>query len=141
MVTITVDDLLPFAPDIDEDKAAAMIDDALAMAALIAPCILADDFVNEAAAKAIIRRAILRWHDTGSGVVSAQAAGPFSQTVDTRQPASRSTFTGPEKDDLQRLCAPVAGRAFEVDLTPAGAAIPTSEYSMWSGPDQNTGYQ
>ena len=53
-VTITPADLAPFAT-IEEDKAEAMIADALALAALVAPCITSEDFTYDAAAKAIIK--------------------------------------------------------------------------------------
>lgn len=115
-VTITVDDLLPFAPDIDEAKAAAMIEDALALAAVIAPCILDPEFENPGAAKAILRGAVLRWNDSGSGAIVSQAAGPFSQTVDTSNPR-KSLFWPSEIEQLQKLCGPKAG-AFAIDTAP-----------------------
>jgi len=122
-VEITTDDLAAFA-EIDSAKAEAMIEDALAMAELVAPCILLEDFAYAGAAKAILRGAILRWHDSGSGVVSSQTAGPFAQVVDTRQ-ARRSMFWPSEIEQLQSLFR-VSGkvRAFEVDLCPPGAGIP-----------------
>ncbi|MBP2211089.1 hypothetical protein JOJ87_001433 [Rhodococcus ruber] len=117
-VAMTVDDLIPFAPTIDEAKAALMIEDAIATASVVAPCILEDTFVHEAAAKAIIRGAILRWNDSGNGAVVSQAAGPYSQTIDTRV-NRRSMFYPSEITDLQRLCqAYKRGRAFTVDTTP-----------------------
>lgn len=102
-VTITLDDLRVFAPDIDEAKAAAMIEDALALAAEVAPCILEDSFTKAAAAKAILRGAILRWNDSGTGAIVSQAAGPFSQTVDTSR-ERRSLFWPSEIEQLQKLC-------------------------------------
>ncbi|MFC9769463.1 hypothetical protein, partial [Rhodococcus jostii] len=102
-VEITFDDLSPFAPTLDEGKAQLMIDDAIATAAVVAPCILDEDFTQEAAAKAILRGAILRWHDAGNGAVVTQAAGPFSQALDTRQ-VRRAMFYPSEITDLQRLC-------------------------------------
>ena len=77
-VTLTVDDLIPFAPDIEPGKATAMIDDALALAAVVAPCILEDTFTAAGAAKAILRGAVLRWHDAGAGAIVSQSAGPFA---------------------------------------------------------------
>lgn len=119
-VAITVDDLLPFAPNIDEGKAEAMIEDALALAARVAPCILDPTFEHEGAARAILRGAILRWNDSGSGAVVSQAAGPFSQTIDTSQ-VRRSMFWPSEITDLQELCGkPLSSRAYSLD-TYAGA--------------------
>lgn len=101
-VTLEPSDLTPFA-SIDPVKAQAMIDDALAVAAIYAPCILADDFAFEAAAKAILRGAILRWHEAGSGATVTQTAGPFGQTIDTKQ-QRRSMFWPSEIDQLRDLC-------------------------------------
>lgn len=101
-VTITTADLEPFAT-IDPVKAEAMIDDALAMAVLIAPCIIDADFAHAGAAKAVIRGAILRWHDSGSGAYQQQQAGQFAVTMDTRQPR-RSLFWPTEIESLQKMC-------------------------------------
>lgn len=118
-VTITVDDLRPFAPDIDEAKALAMIDDALALAARVAPCILSADFEHGAAAKAVLRGALLRWNDTGTGAVTSQTAGPFSQTIDTRQ-QRRPLFWPSEIEQLQELCGgSESSGAFSLDTAPA----------------------
>lgn len=103
-VSLSIDDLTPFAPGISEEKAEAMITDALAMATLLAPCIAEDDFVYEDAAKAVIRGAILRWHDSGSGANASLTALGFSQSVDTRQPR-RTMFWPSEIEQLQKMCA------------------------------------
>lgn len=101
-VEISPADLEPFAT-IDEVKAQAMIDDALAMARLVAPCIDTAEFEHAGAAKAVIRGAILRWHDSGSGAVSQRTAGPFGETIDTRQ-TRRSMFWPSEIEQLQKMC-------------------------------------
>lgn len=128
---ITVDDLTPFAT-IDDAKAEAMIEDALAMAELVAPCIVDTEFAYTGAAKAILRGAILRWHDTGSGSATQQVVGPFQQNV-TPQPR-KSLFWPSEIEQLQSLCrATQVNRAYEVDLTPAGAGLP-AEWCGWDIP-------
>lgn len=118
---LTVDDLSPFAT-IDPVKAQAMIDDALAMAARAAPCILEDTFTGQAALKAILRGAVIRWNDSGSGAMQSQTAGPFGVTLDTRQ-QRRGMFWPSEIDALRDLCqgAETSG-AFSVDTTPTGSA-------------------
>jgi hypothetical protein len=118
-VTLSVDDLTPFAPDIDSGKAEVMIADALALAARVAPCIeTTDDESVTAAAKAIVRGAVLRWHASGDGAVQHISAGPFQQSIDTRQ-ARRSMFWPSEISDLQSLCDTGARRkAFMVDTLP-----------------------
>ncbi len=107
-------DLTPFAV-IDNGKAEAMIEDAEAMAVLVAPCITAENFGNMAAVRAILRGAILRWNDSGSGALQAQTAGPFGQTIDTRQ-ERRGMFWPSEIEQLQNLCADLAGGAYTLSL-------------------------
>lgn len=123
-------DLDPFA-DIDPAKAAAMIADAEAQAILAAPC-LADvddlDANQVAAVRAVLRGAILRWNDAGSGAYQQQTAGPFSVMMDTRQ-TRRSLFWPSEIEQLQSICTAVAGGAggaFSIDTAP-GCAIQHAE--------------
>lgn len=127
---LTPADLVPFA-DIPADKAQAMIDDALALAATVAPCILAFNFANAGAAKAIIRGAVLRWNDAGSGAFQQQTAGPFGASLDTRQPR-RAMFWPSEIEQLQALCRDSGqGKAFSIDTVPA----PVSSNDPASFPD------
>ena len=122
-VSITVADLTPFSPNIDEAKAQAMIDDALALAARVAPCINDDSFAYPEAAKAILRGAILRWDEAGTGALQAQTAGPFGQTIDTRQ-QRRGMFWPSEISDLIALCS----------------SSSTSYTTSLAGPDPGVGY-
>lgn len=118
-VTLERDDLAPFAT-IEEAKAQAMIDDALALAARIAPCILTEEFEHPAAAKAILRGAVLRWNDAGSGSVQYQMAGPYSQSIDTKQ-ERRGMFWPSEITELQQLCAEdQESQAFSIDTVAQG---------------------
>ena len=78
VIIITPSDLEPFAT-IDAVKAAAMIEDATAMAVRVAPCIASIDFTDGPAVKAILRGALLRWNDAGSGAIQAQTATPKSE--------------------------------------------------------------
>lgn len=96
-------DLTPFS-SIDENKAQAMIADAESMAVLVAPCINSDGFSNFGAVRAILRGAVLRWNDAGTGAIQAQTAGPFGQTIDTRQ-ERRGMFWPSDIEQLQNLCA------------------------------------
>ena len=122
-VSITVADLTPFSPNIDATKAQAMIDDALALAARVAPCINDDTFAYPEAAKAILRGAILRWDEAGTGALQAQTAGPFGQTLDTRQ-QRRGMFWPSEISDLTALCS----------------SSSTSYTTSLAGPDPGAGY-
>jgi len=114
---ITVEDLKPFA-QIDALKAQAMIDDALAMAVMVAPCLGNDDLepAKAAAAKAILRGAILRWDEAGTGALQSQTTGPFGQVIDTRQPR-RAMFWPSEITQLQAICKGSSG-AFSIDTVP-----------------------
>lgn len=119
-VDLTPDDLTPFA-SIDEEKAEAMIADALALAARVAPCL--DDADLDAgvaaAAKAILRGAILRWNDSGSGSYVQQRAGQFEVTTDNRQ-GRKSMFWPSEINELTALCSGTgtARKAYMVDMIP-----------------------
>jgi hypothetical protein len=110
-------DLAPFAT-IAEPKAVAMIEDAEAMAKLSAPCLrsladLTDD--QKAAAKAVLRGALLRWAESGNGGVTTKTAGPYSQTIDTSNPR-RNLFWPSEISQLQDICAAAdAGKAWSFD--------------------------
>jgi hypothetical protein len=112
-------DLAPFAT-IDAAKAVEMIEDALGMAELVAPCITKPGFAHRRAAKAILRGAILRWHEAGSGAAVTKNAGIYGQTVDTRQPR-KAMFFPSELDQLRKLCRTDDdnGGAFAIDLIPS----------------------
>ena len=107
-------DLAAFADDIPEAKALAMIADATAMANRVAPCLSDEAGLNlgqVGAVKAILRRAILRWHDVGSGAVTQVSSGPFQQSMDTSKAASKSLFWPSEVTDLQDICREVTNAA------------------------------
>lgn len=125
---LDAEDLEPFA-DIPVDKAAAMIEDAEAMALLAAPCIGSEGFAYGAAVKAILRGAVIRWNDAGSGALQAQQAGPFGQTLDTRQ-ERRGMFWPSEITSLQSLCADSQGGVYSVSL-----AGPDCENGYWAQPN------
>lgn len=72
--------------DIDAVKAAAMIEDAEALAINAAPSLLGDlNWWQKSAVKAVLRIAILRWNDAGSGALTQETIGPYSAAYDTRQ--------------------------------------------------------
>lgn len=125
-VTLTLDDLTDFA-DIPAGKAQKMIDSAVARAARVAPCILDDTLSvsNGEAAKGVIRDAILRWHDSGSGALSqrSQQAGAFGlqESYDTRQ-RRQSLFWPAEIEELEAICRDHTGAetsgVFSIDTAP-----------------------
>jgi hypothetical protein len=107
-VSISPDDLKPYRPDIPPDQAQAMIDDAMAYAAFIAPCILDPRFEYADAAEAIIKQAICDWYDTGTGSVTSQTAGPFGVTIDTRA-RKNGFFTEKQEEQLKAMCSAGSG--------------------------------
>lgn len=112
-VTLTyTEDLAPFVPDLDPGKAALMIEDALALAARAAPCIEESDFAEVAAAKAIIRGAILRWAEAGQGSGMQMLAGPYQMNVTPQQ--RRNLFWPSEINELSALCGTTAHKAFSI---------------------------
>jgi hypothetical protein len=127
MPYIDTSDLDPFAT-IDAVKASAMIADAEAQAILVAPCLSDADELDanqKAAVKAVLRGAVLRWNDTGSGALQAQTAGPFGVTLDTRQ-TRRSLFWPSEIEQLIKICNAVtggAGGAFSIDTAPGCSIV------------------
>ena len=125
---LTPADLAPFA-DIDEAKAAAMIEDVEARAAQAAPCITTPEFLADeprtGAVRAILRQAVLRWNDAGTGVFTQLGAGPYQASSDNRQ--ERKALLWPsEISDLRDICASFSGDtaagAFELDTLPAHRA-------------------
>lgn len=115
-VEISPDDLAPFAV-IEDTKAEAMISDALGMAILIAPCIAEEDFAYPDAAKAVIRGAVLRWNDAGSGAITTKQAGPYQQVIDSNT-RRNNLFWPSEISQLQSMCRDSSG-AFAVDTAPS----------------------
>jgi hypothetical protein len=120
---LTADDLALFAT-IDTDKAEQMIGDATALAVLAAPCIKdLTDADGIAAVRAIIRGAILRWNDTGTGAFASRSVGGVAESLDTRQ-VRRGMFWPSEIEQLRDVCGSLStGQAFDIDTvsTTAGA--------------------
>lgn len=123
MAFLSPSDLAAFA-SIDAAKAQAMIEDAEAMAVLAAPCITATGFANTAAVRAILRGAVLRWNEAGTGALQSQQAGSFGMTLDTRQ-ERRGMFWPSEIVQLQGLCVGAEGGTYSTSL---------------AGPDRGDGY-
>lgn len=120
------EDLAPFA-EIESAKATQMIEDAESLAALAASCITEDGFLADAfrtgAVKAILRGAVLRWEEAGSGATQTQVTGPFSET--TQHQARRGMFWPSEIEQLRNLCLAYRGGAegaFTVDTAPGRGA-------------------
>lgn len=133
---ITPAALVPFAT-IDEAKATEMIADAESMAILAAPCLpglttapegetpedAALRLAKLAAVKAILRGAILRWEDAGSGALQTtqEQTGPFGVQTTVAPQARKSMFWPSEIEQLQGICASgEKGKAYSLDTAPGG---------------------
>lgn len=128
MEFLTAQDLAPYA-EIDPVKAEAMIADATALAVLAAPCLDDDPTTltdaQQQAVKAILRGAIIRWNESGSGALQSESVLSYSYTQDTRQ-ARRSLFWPSEITQLQGICNAGGsddGGAFGIDTRTAGFGV------------------
>lgn len=139
-------DLSPFA-DIDAAKAGQMIADAEALAVLAAPCLADAEFVTgaggdvrRAAVVAILRGAVLRWHEAGAAgrVQRQQTAGPFtsSESFDNTQPR-RGMFWPSELAQLSQLCSEFTGstrgQAWSVDTAWSDREVHSPLCSLGAG--------
>ena len=102
-----------------------MVAGANAKAARVAPCLVsttpAPTADQTAEARVVLLGAVKRWADAGAGALSAQTAGPFSQTFDTRQRTGFNLWPS-EIADLQAICstaAPAKREAFSFDTAPS----------------------
>jgi hypothetical protein len=102
-----------------------MVAGANAKAKRIAPCFTSTDPVptedQYAEAALILVGAIRRWVDAGSGALQQQTAGPFSQTLDTRQRPGYNLWPS-EIEALQAICATEKSGAFSIDTAPDSSA-------------------
>jgi hypothetical protein len=120
-VVITVENLRARAPNIDEETAADLIKDAMGLAAFHAPCILDENFEHTDAAAALIKAAILRWYDQGSGGLSSLQADVFTASYDNRVPRYAGGFMRSEIEKLRQMCGR-GGGAYTIDIAPNAGA-------------------
>ncbi|MGA5542705.1 hypothetical protein ACPCIR_12705 [Mycobacterium sp. NPDC051198] len=121
-------DLVQFVPDIDMGKAQEMCADVLALAGLAAPCLDDEnlDPKKAAAAKAILRGAVLRWNEAGEGgrTQVVDRTGPFehSESFDNSTPRRSTRLWPTEITDLQAICAGDGGgrKAWGYDTAGSG---------------------
>ena len=115
-------DLAVFDPDIEEERAEAMIATVWARARTVAPCLASDDVELSPdqfeVVKGIVRDAVLRWSDVGTGVTKSRTAGDYAESYDAG--AGRSGLFRPDEiHELQNVCRAVrrpTQRAYSIDL-------------------------
>lgn len=104
--------------------AAMWIDGANARAARVAPCLAmgspgpTEEQIVEA--RLVLVGAIIRWSESGSGAVQTRAAGPYSETLDTRQRTGYNLWPS-EITQLQDICrSGEQEKAYAVDTVQSG---------------------
>lgn len=100
---------------VDDAELMLMVLGANSQALRVAPCLTDLTAVDEA--RLILYGAVKRWIEAGSGALQTQQAGPFSQTVDTRQRTGYALWPS-EITALQAICADSASAgAFSISLS------------------------
>lgn len=95
-----------------------LVDGANARALRIAPCLAEQGHqAARAEAKLILAGAVQRWAESGAGGIQQVTAGPFGQTLDTRQRTGFNLWPS-EIEVLQDLCRQDTGGAFGIDTAP-----------------------
>lgn len=91
-----------------EEMVETMVAGANARAARVAPCLVStdppptDDQLAEAVM--VLVGAVTRWAEAGAGALQSQSAGPFGQTIDTRQRTGYNLWPS-EIEGLQAICS------------------------------------
>lgn len=144
---ITYPDLQKFDAALDEAQADDMIATAWARAGQAAPCLRdAHDDTLDAEdleiVKDVLRSAILRWVERGSGAVVSRNAGEYGETL-ARIDDSGNLFRPGEIRDLKEVCGNVRkrGRASTIATLPtsAGGPTPTVHPVLTDTEDRHTG--
>lgn len=108
----------------------AMVAGANAKASRVAPCLTWNGTVADqpaptvdqlAEAKLVLIGAVKRWAEASSGALSAQQAGPFGVTLDTRQRTGYNLWPS-EIEGLQEICStgPTGRESFSLDTARFG---------------------
>lgn len=113
-----------------------MVAGANAKASRVAPCLTWDGSEESepepseaqlAEAKLVLIGAVKRWHESGSGAVQQQTAGPFGVSVDTRQQSRGYNLWPSEIVELQAICK-------SDDDSPGVFAVDTVADGGWHSP-------
>jgi hypothetical protein len=128
------DDLYGFV-DSDSDPAVLqqMINDATALAVVVAPCLADEEFLYRDAVKAILRGILSRWA-TGAGpstAISSTSAGPFITNFDNKS-ERRGALWPSEIQQLQSLCRAFGMSVGTTDMVPLEDEL---RQGFWNAPD------
>ena len=147
MELIKIDDVREFIPSsVPDSKIKVMIDDAIADATRVAPCLLELESLELEPAKlglvlsqikSILRAALARWGESGSGALQqqTQSIGPWSQTAtaDTRQ-ERKGMYWPSEITALQDICkriSPTESSSRAANVDQLGAPLAASNHQPW----------
>ncbi|ATL64931.1 hypothetical protein CRH09_00460 [Nocardia terpenica] len=134
-MAITIDferDIEPLCKKADPQAADIIIADAVAQADRIAECINRPGFAFQDAAKSIIRQAIIRRLEAGSGAIVQKTAGQYAVTVDNSG-QRKALFWPSEISQLQKLCRDNTRRGFHsIDTTPDHAQVGEGVHNVYT---------
>ncbi|MFD9730901.1 hypothetical protein [Micrococcus luteus] len=130
------DEVRPLVPNVSDERGQILVEDVLARALGLVPE-LGDKLTDTqiAVAKAVIRKAVARWADSGSGGVTtkSQTAGPYqtSETYEAR--GDRPLFYDSEIDELRslfRVDGEDPNKAKAYSLGPVICATPVNPFDL-----------
>ena len=130
------DEVRPLVPNVSDERGQILVEDVLARALGLVPE-LGDKLTDTqiAVAKAVIRKAVARWADSGSGGVTtkSQTAGPYqtSETYEAR--GDRPLFYDSEIDELRslfRVDGEDPNKAKAYSLGPVICATPANPFDL-----------
>lgn len=127
-------DITPLV-DVDPGRLAILIDDAETSATMpkVAPALAEPDLLTaaqRAQVKTILRRAVVREAEAGTGAKTQEVAGPYSYTVDTRTANRTSCLTEEEEDALRSIVGiSKSTQVFSLDVTPS--TVSPSNHLPW----------
>lgn len=102
-------EVAPLVPNVSEDKGKILLEDVMARAIGLVPE-LANQLTDHqlAVAKAVIRKAVARWADSGTGgvVTKSQTAGPYQTSETYEGRGDRPLFYDSEIAELKAIFSP-----------------------------------
>lgn len=119
-------DLTKFDGELAKDTAEDMIATIWARTRKLAPCLKEEDVELDEddfqVVKGIVRQVVLRWAESGSGVVGSRTAGDFGETYVS---GAGGAFRPDEIRDLQSICEGLRKnqRAFGITLGPSDVRV------------------
>ena len=128
---ITAADLQKFDADLETATAGDMIRTAWVRALRFAPCLKEEDFDDEAdleIVKDVLRGAILRWAERGSGAVTQRNAGEYGETL---KASDTALFRPQEIRDLQSLCSGYRKRGLATTISTIPTGYDIVQHAEW----------